>query len=59
MKKIFLPSQGAQFDENGELNNWWDASDQQSFLLFTLCYMYQYQVYQWDGYDVSIFMYLE
>ncbi|XP_059147242.1 neprilysin-like isoform X2 [Physella acuta] len=46
-------TQGSQFDEIGERNNWWTWYDRYIYLYLASCYALQYNDYKWDGHKVD------
>ncbi|XP_059147244.1 neprilysin-like [Physella acuta] len=44
---------GSQYDENGELNDWWTWSDKYIFKYLATCYAHQYSFYNWEGHQVD------
>lgn len=45
---------GSQFDERGNLNNWWDPSTEDRFKNLTKCIIDQYGGYEVESTDLKI-----
>ncbi|KAM4771129.1 neprilysin [Rhinophrynus dorsalis] len=41
-------NKGSNFDENGELVNWWTSESMKNFIDLAQCFVYQYGNFSWD-----------